>query len=168
MEQAEVRYHHWHYWLLGLSCSLSLAFGIPAAIMIQYFPNIRPGCNIPVNPFSNPYSYTIDDAGFNFILSFVAICYIISSLILMALIGLICFHKMADNRFRTFVKMLTVLTAIFIVSRSPMDIVQLKSIIEAGMGFNLRDAMAIEGEIVLVWTVSQLKASILFSLSPIT
>ena len=32
-----------------------------------------------------------------------------------------------------------------------MDVIQFKSLIEAGMGFNLRDPPAIEIEIVLIW-----------------
>lgn len=59
--------------------------------------------------------------------------------------------RMADKRFKTFVKMLIVLTVIFIGSRAPMDIIQLSALIEAGQGYNRRDLMEIEYEIVLIW-----------------
>ena len=151
LQPAEVKYFTWHLILLGLACCLSLAIGIPAALMIEYFPFRRPGCSIPVDPFSNPHSPTITDAGFNFTISFLVIDFIIPAVFLLMLICLICFHRLADKRFKTFVKILAVLSAIFVASRAPLDIIQLKALIEAGMGFRLRDAYAIEHEIVLIW-----------------
>ena len=149
--EMEVKYHTWHVWLLIIFCLTALSMGIPAAMFMEVLPNTRPGCSIPVNPFSNPHSSVIDDVGYNFILSFIIINYMIFSVILVAVLLLICYRRMADKRFATFIKILTVLTAIYFVSRSPVDIFQFKSLIEASMGFNLRDKMEIEYEILLVW-----------------
>ena len=58
---------------------------------------------------------------------------------------------MADKRFRTYVKMLITLTCVFVASRSPVDIIQLKGLIDAARGFHLKDPFEIEYEIVLIW-----------------
>ena len=147
----EVKYYTWHNILLGFTWLLAIGIGVPAAMMIEYFPHKRPGCYVPVDPFNNPYSYTINDPGFNFQLSFLVISYMISAVTLFLLLILICWHRMADKRFRTFVKMLSTLTAVFVISRSPVDVIQLKGLIEAAMGFNLKDPFEIEYEIVLIW-----------------
>ncbi len=47
--------------------------------------------------------------------------------------------------------MLLTLTVIFVLSRSPVDVVQLKGLIDAANGFNLKDPFEIEIEIVIVW-----------------
>ena len=77
----------------------------------------RPGCSIPVNPYANPYSYTINDSGYNFLLSFVIVCFMVPLVLLAVLVCLICYHRMADHRFKTYVKILIMLGFVFLVSR---------------------------------------------------
>ncbi len=39
MTDPEVLYHSWHVWLLIIGAFLPLAFGVPAAMMMQTFPH---------------------------------------------------------------------------------------------------------------------------------
>ena len=163
----EPRFHTWHYWLLAFSWGLAMAIGIPASMFVEYQPLInmgsdrsrtprkgRPGCYIPADPFKNPYSHTVDDPGFNFTLSNLVIAYILPSILLVFLIFMIYCRKLTDNqKFRRYVKLLTMLTLVFFISRSPMDILQLKGIVEAAMGFKQLNLLPyqLEYEILLVW-----------------
>ena len=104
--------------LPGFTWLLCFCMGGPAVSMIFYNPQFRPGCSIYIDALSNGYAQAIiDDPGFNFILSYIIISYIIAGLFLIIFLGLTCFHKMADKRFRTYVKMLTCLVIVWIVSR---------------------------------------------------
>jgi hypothetical protein len=152
MDDSEVRYHAWTNWMLWLTWALAIGLGVPAALMTEEVVRKRPGCYIPVDPFQNPYSQTVTDPGFNFMLSFVILTFGFPVLMLTALITLIYCNRMADKRFATFAKILTTLFCIFLLARSPIDLIQLKGLVEAAMGYNLRDPVEIEYEIVLVWT----------------
>ena len=66
-------------WTLGITWLIALGLGIAAALMMEHTPTRRPGCSIPVNPFINPHSQTVTDPGFNFVLSFVILDYLIAS-----------------------------------------------------------------------------------------
>ncbi len=48
---------------------------------------------IPVDPFSNPYSPTIDDFGYNFMLVFTIVCLFIPIVALSFVMALICYHR---------------------------------------------------------------------------
>ena len=64
-------------------------------------------------------------------------------------------RKLTDNsKFRRYVKLLTMLSLVFFISRSPMDILQLKGIVEAAMGFKQLNLLPyqLEYEILLVWS----------------
>ena len=147
----QVTYTSLHMWTLSITWHVAGGLGIAAALMMEHDPTCRPGCSVPVNPYINPHSQTVTDPGFNFVLSFVILDYLIAAAVLVVLLILICWQRMADKRFRTFVKMLTTLTCVFILSRSPVDIIQLKSLIYAAKGFHLKDPFEIEYEIVLIW-----------------
>ena len=138
-------------WTLSITWLIALGLGIAAALMMEHNPTRRPGCSIPVNPFINPHSQTVTDPGFNFVLSFVILDFLIAAAALVVLLVLICWLRMADKRFLTYVKMLITLTCVFVVSRSPVDIIQLKGLIDAARGFHLKDPFGIEQEIVLIW-----------------
>ena len=138
-------------WTLSITWLIALGLGIAAALMMEHNPTRRPGCSIPVNPFINPHSQTVTDPGFNFVLSFVILDFLIAAAALVVLLVLICWLRMADKRFLTYVKMLITLTCVFVVSRSPVDIIQLKGLIDAARGFHLKDPFEIEYEIVLIW-----------------
>ncbi len=94
---------------------------------------------IPVNPFSNPYSPTIEDFGFNFLLVFVIVCLFVPVFIISLVLSLICYHRRwgfflwfylfecckdkwfslirANKHFHTWVKLLVALFVVFILSR---------------------------------------------------
>ena len=94
-------YSSLHLWTLGITWLLAAGIGVPAALMMEHQPGgARPGCKVPVDPFQNPYSQTVDDPGFNFILSFIVIGYMISTVVILVFLVLICWHRMADKRFR--------------------------------------------------------------------
>lgn len=147
----EVQYHTWQTVLLCFTWVLSIGVGIPAALIIEHLPSRRPGCLVPVDPFSNPYVSTIDDPGYNLMISMFSLFYLIAAVALIMFLCLILYHKMADKRFRTFLKMYIVLSIIFVISRSPVDIIQFKALIEAARGFNLKDHYEIEYEVILIW-----------------
>ena len=125
----EPRFHTWHYWLAILSWGLALGIGVPAAMFVEYQPLInaggrsqrkgRPGCFMPADPFKYPYSYTVDDPGFNFTVSSLVLTYILPSALLVLMLLMICCRKLTDNnKFRRYVKVLAMLTFVFIVSRN--------------------------------------------------
>ena len=113
----------------------------------------RPGCFIPANPFENPYSTTIADPGFNFTLSFIIITYIITFLVVIFMLCLICFKETKSNKYRRHLKILILCFVTFLISRTPVDIVQLKGLIEAAIGFKQLNILAneLEYEILYVW-----------------
>lgn len=152
MIEKDVHFSSWTLWLLGLFVLLSLAFGIPATLMMERFPKERPGCNIPVRPFSAPYSVVVLDTGFNFQLSFIVICYFIALISLLLIITVIFTKRLANKLFLNSVKILVGLTLVFAISRSPVDIIQIKSIIDAVQGYSQIDEMDIEIDIIFVWT----------------
>ena len=160
----EPRFHTWHYWIAILSWGLALGIGIPAAMFVEYQPLInigsrnprkgRPGCFMPADPFKNPYGNMVDDPGFNFTVSILAMTYILPCVLLVLMLLLICCKKLTDNhKFRRYVHILTMLTIVFIISRSPIDIVQLKGLVEAAMGFKQLNLLPyqLEYEILFVW-----------------
>jgi hypothetical protein len=106
------------------------------------------------DPFKNPYSTTVDDPGFNFTISNLIIAYILPTIVLVLMLGMIYCRKLTDNnKFRRYVKLLTMLTLVFFISRSPLDILQLKGIVDAAMGFKQLNLLPyqLEYEILLVW-----------------
>ncbi len=164
----EPRYHSWHFWILHLTWVLAIGMGIPAAMFVEYQPFVpegvrgvrpgspsRPGCFIQADPFKNPYSTTVNDPGFNYTLSFLIICFLITVVVMFIMIMLVCFHKTTkSDKFRRYVKILSLCFVVFVVSRAPLDFIQLKGLIEAAMGFkqlNIR-AYELEYEILLMWT----------------
>ena len=94
-------------------------------------------------------------SGFNFTLSNLVIVYILPTVILVFMLLMIYCRKLTDNnKFRRYVKLLTMLSLVFFISRSPMDILQLKGIVEAAMGFKQLNLLPyqLEYEILLVWS----------------
>ena len=69
------------------------------------------------NPFSNPHSYTIDDPGYNLLLAFIIVSLFIPALAITLILALICYHRRANKKFTTFVKMFLILGVIFVLSR---------------------------------------------------
>ena len=150
-----------------LTWALALAVGVPAALMVAHKtdpgpdlhnghiheePN-RPGCYIDVNPFKNPQFITINDPGFNFNLSVVILFYIIALAAMILLLILVYCRKTNNSKYQRYVKIFTWYCVIFIVSRSPIDIWQLKALIETAMGFRNSNQVAyeLEYEVLFVW-----------------
>jgi len=158
MSFEEPHYYTWHLWFLGFSWLLGLCLGIPAALMARYNPGsprnpVRPGCYIPVDPFEDVYSYSINDPGFLFNICYIVVVYLVMALFMIALIISICVRRTRNNKHRRYVKILICLAVIFFVSRAPMDMKQLTGLIEAARNFkNLhRSTYELEYEIMLVW-----------------
>jgi len=159
----EPRYHQWHLWLLGLSLLPAMAMGIIAALFVEHRvePNgrfgvpqpSRPGCFVPADPFKNPHSATINDPGFNFNLSFVIVTYLITFCTMILMFCLICYQSTKNSKYQRFFKMLISCFIIFMISRGPIDLLQLKGLIEAAMGFKQLNILAyeLEYEILIIW-----------------
>ena len=114
------------YLCVGFSWLLGLCLGIPAALMARYNPGsprnpVRPGCYIPVDPFEDVYSYSINDPGFLFNICYIVVVYLVMALFMIALIISICVRRTRNNKHRRYVKILICLAVIFFVSRAPMD-----------------------------------------------
>ena len=162
----EPKFHTWHYYLLGFTALLAIGLGVPAAMMTehrfsyqqnsQFNPRVpnRPGCFIPADPFKNPYTTTVNDPGFNFQLSFVIIAYMLTFAIMILMFCLICYKETRNQKFKRFLKILGCSFVIFMISRSPIDILQFKGLIEAALGYKQLNILAyeLEYEILLIWT----------------
>ena len=113
----------------------------------------RPGCFIAADPFKNPYTTVVNDPGFNFTLSFLIICYMITFVALILMFCLICYKNTKSSKWKRFFKILICCSIVFMISRSPVDIIQLKGLIQAAMGFKQLNILAyeLEYEILLVW-----------------
>ena len=161
------RYHSWHHYLLHFSWALAIGLGVPAAMFAEHrydtprgnqggyqskLPG-RPGCFIAADPFKNPYTTVVNDPGFNFTLSFLIICYMITFVVLILMFCLICYKKTKSPKWKRFFKILICSSIIFMISRSPVDIIQLKGLIQAAMGFKQLNILAyeLEYEILLIW-----------------
>ena len=160
----EPKYHSWHYWLLHLSWLLAIGLGVPAAMFTKHESNSqrpgagrrlpsRPGCFIKADPFINPYTTVVNDPGFNFTLSFIIICYMITFVALILLFVLMCYKGTKSPKWKRHFKILVLCTVVFLISRSPVDIIQLKGLIQAAMGFKQLNILAyeLEYEILLIW-----------------
>ena len=114
----------------------------------------RPGCFIQADPFKNPYTSTVNDPGFNFTLSFVIIAYMITFCVMILMFCLICYKETKNSKYKRFVKILFGLFVTFMISRTPIDILQFKGLIEAALGFKQLNILAyeLEYEILLVWS----------------
>ena len=150
-----------------MTWALALGVGVPAAIMVVHTtaPGLnlgnghvhaepsRPGCYIDVNPFKNPQFITINDPGFNFNLSIVVLFYIVTGIAMILLLILVHCRKTKNSKYQRYVKIFTWYCIIFAVSRSPIDIWQLKALIETAMGFRSSNQVAyeLEYEVLFVW-----------------
>ena len=113
----------------------------------------RPGCYVDVNPFKNPQFITINDPGFNFNLSVVILFYIVAAAAMVLLLILVNCRKTKNSKYQRYVKIFTWYCIIFTISRSPIDIWQLKALIETAMGFRSSNQVAyeLEYEVLFVW-----------------
>ena len=140
--------------------------GVPAAMFTTYKPEqrvnqatfnrypSRPGCYIKVEPFSYPYTgYVVNDPGFNFTLSFVIITYMITIVAMVLLFCLICYRQTNSSKYKRHFKILILCFVTFLISRSPIDVIQFKGLIEAIYGFKKLnvDVYDLEYEIMLIW-----------------
>jgi hypothetical protein len=146
---------------------LGLAVGVPAALMVIHKtdpgPNLRnghvhvepnrPGCYVDVNPFQNPQFITINDPGYTLTLSIVAVFYIVAMATMLLLLILIHCRKTKNSKYQRYVKIFTWYCIIFTISRSPVDIWQLKELINTSMGFRSSNQVAyeLEYEVLFVW-----------------
>ena len=157
----EPHYHTWHLWLTATTWLLALSVGVPAAFMVKHDPGEgvrllkRPGCYIPSDPFRDVYSYTINDPGFNFNISIIIVMYFSMILFLAILTFLACCRKTRNNKYRRYLKILTCSSVVLAISRAPNDILQLKGLVEAAMGFRQLNTLPYESEyeVLLIWSV---------------
>ena len=107
-----------------------------------------------MDPFGNQNRVTIVDPGFNFSLSFIIVEYFCTFAISVLLLCMICYKETKSPKYKRFVKILIGCLLIFMISRSPIDILQFKGLIEVAMGFFLRSITSyeLEHEILLIWT----------------
>ena len=144
-----------------LTWVLALSVGVPATFMVQHktgsgHENVepsRPGCYVDVNPYKNPQFITINDPGFNFNLAVVILFYIVAAAAMLIVLILVYCRKTKNSKYQRYVKILTWYCIIFVVSRSPIDIWQMKGLIETAMGFRSSNQVAyeLEYEVLFVW-----------------
>ena len=150
-----------------LTWAVALSVGVPAAMMVVHknedgahfgdshvhVEPTRPGCYIDVNPFKNPQFITINDPGFNFNLSVLVIFYIGAAVAMLLLLILVHCRKTKNSKYQRYVKIFTWYCVIFTISRSPIDIWQLKALIETAMGFRASNQVSyeLEYEVLFVW-----------------
>ena len=145
---------------------MALAVAAPAALMVKHqvrpgaqfnghdhFHADRPGCYVDVQPFKNPQFITISDPGFNFNLAVVILCYTIAVIACFILLILVCCRQTKNSKYRRYVKILTWYCIIFAVTRGPIDIWQLKGLVEAALGFRAINQAPYETEyeLLVVW-----------------
>ena len=160
----EPRYHQWHYWLLPSTWLLALAMGVTAAMMVEHRehplnqvqenrPRLnRPGCFVPARPFTNPHSAVVHDEGFNFTLSFVIIEYGATVCLMILMFGLLWYQNTQSRKYKRFLWILISCFVIFLISRSAMDIIQIKGLVEALLKFQRKSYSEYEYDVMLIWS----------------
>lgn len=144
----------WLKWVT-LSCwFIALGFGIPGAMNMQTVAGRPPGCYIRSNPFKNAYNYAIDDPGFNFLMANCILTYVIAAIfmiIMAVLLGTVRWTK--DGKLNRFIKMCIGLIMVFLITRTPIEIMQFKDLIHSAQGYaytNLRPD-ELEYDLLLIW-----------------
>merc|ERR1719510_524255 len=112
----------------------------------------RPGCYILAKPFSNPYSTVVHDEGFNFTLSFVIIEYGATVCLMILMFGLLWYQNTQSRKYKRFLWILISCFVIFLISRSAMDIIQIKGLVEALLKFQRKSYSEYEYDVMLIWS----------------
>lgn len=151
-EPEEPRLREWLRWGIPFCYLLALCFGVPAATNMGN--DKAPGCYVAADPFKNPYSYVINDPGFNLMMSNVVLNYLVPSVAMIFLSLLLCTTRWTkDGKLNRFYKMCIALCGFFIAARSPVDIIQFTELIHAAQGSRIVNQLPneLEHEILVFW-----------------
>ncbi|CAB4055401.1 unnamed protein product [Lepeophtheirus salmonis] len=145
-------FHQWHYFLTGTTWIIALSFGISAAFYMKYFQNKRT-CMLFANPFSNPN--VMMDPGFNYLFSNVILTYLVPMGVFLILLVFMYLQRTKNSKFQRYIKLTLAIFLVFVISRTPMDKLQLEGLIEAYNGTKLLTILPyeIEHEILVIWAM---------------
>ena len=127
-----LKYCVWAVWLVAFG------FGVPAVQQAKYSSELAPGCYFVAEErliAQAKHSYFIQDPTINLLISSVFINYMIPSVLLIILSILLCTVRWTqDGKLNRFFKMTIGLCVLFLVTRSPIDILQFIDIIHTSQG----------------------------------
>jgi hypothetical protein len=155
-DEDEPRLREWLKYIVHLVWVVGLGIGAPAAMLAQS-DHKPPGCYLVQDHVliaKSRFSYILQDPTMNLLISSVSITYIAASVLMIMAAILLCTTRWTqDGKLNRFYKMCIALSVLFIVSRSPIDILQFTDIVYTAKGSTItnRRPDQLEHEILLVW-----------------
>eukprot|EP00096_Caligus_rogercresseyi_P005179 TRINITY_DN2017_c1_g1_i2.p1 TRINITY_DN2017_c1_g1~~TRINITY_DN2017_c1_g1_i2.p1 ORF type:complete len:520 (-),score=124.04 TRINITY_DN2017_c1_g1_i2:1149-2708(-) len=144
-------FHGWHYYLAGCTWVIALSFGISAAFYMRHFENTKV-CMLYAKPLSN-YNVLMDP-GYNYLFSVVILTYLVPMATFLVLCVFLYQQRTKDDKFRRYIKLLLSVFVVFVISRTPIDQLQLEGIIDVFINDTKRLSelpYELEQEIILIW-----------------
>lgn len=153
----EPRLREWLKWVVMTMWLLALGIAVPAMNEAKYSPSLPPGCYLSAeakNIAQGRYGYVIRDPTINLILSSMIINYVLAGVFMIVCSVLLCTLRWTqDGKLNRFFKMTVGLCAMYVVARSPVDIIQFIDVVRAKDGIPVTSLRPdqLEQEVLLFW-----------------